>query len=108
MFSMEMMSKIRRKFFRYKLSMHQIVKHTGLSRNSIRKCSRAPEATQPAYLRRAAFNKLSPFHETLELALKVDSLRAKHNLRSSKVLSGQIMAEGCDGGYSQLTPFIRS
>jgi hypothetical protein len=80
----------------------------GLSRNTIRKWVRAPEATQPAYQRCATFNKLSPFHDTLEQALKADSFRAKHNRRSAKALFEQIKAEGYDGGYSQLTAFVRS
>jgi transposase len=84
--SMEMLGKIRRMYFRDKLSLHQIAKRTGLSRNTIRKWVRAPEATQPAYQRGATFNKLSPFHETLEQALKADSFRAKHNRRSAKAL----------------------
>lgn len=80
----------------------------GLSRNTIRKWVRAPEATQPAYQRCATFNKLSPFHETQEQALKADSFRAKHNRRSAKALFEQIKAERYDGGYSQLTAFIHS
>ena len=70
MISMEMMGKIRRMYFRDQLSLHKITKRTGLSRNTIRKRIRAPEATQPVYQRRALFNKLSPFHATLEQALK--------------------------------------
>jgi transposase len=96
---MEMLGKIRRMYFRDKLSLHQIAKRTGLSRNTIRKWGRAPEATQPAYQRCATFNKLSPFHDTLEQALKADSFRAKHNRRSAKALFEQIKAEGYDGGY---------
>jgi transcriptional regulator with XRE-family HTH domain len=42
-------------YFRDKLSLHQIAKRTGLSRNTIRKWVRAPEATQPAYQRCATF-----------------------------------------------------
>jgi DNA-binding transcriptional regulator LsrR (DeoR family) len=34
---MEMLGKIRRMYFRDKLSLHQIAKRTGLSRNTIRK-----------------------------------------------------------------------
>jgi len=105
---MEMLGKIRRIYFRDKLSLHQIAKRTGLSRNTIRKWVRAPEATQPAYQRCATFNKLSPFHETLEQALKADSFRPKHNRRSAKPLFEQIKAKGYDGGYSQLTAFVRS
>lgn len=108
MISMEMMGKIRRMYFRDKLSLHQIAKRTGLSRNTIRKWIRAPETKQPVYQRQAAFNKLSPFHEILEQALKADSLRAKHNRRTAKALFEQIRAEGYDGGYSQLTAFIRA
>jgi transposase len=105
---MEMLGKFRRMYFCDKLSLHQIAKRTGLSRNTIRKWVRAPEATQPAYQRCATFNKPSPFHEILELALKADSFRAKHNRRSAKALFEQIKAEGYDGGYSQLTAFIRA
>ncbi|SFQ21926.1 hypothetical protein SAMN05216190_14228 [Pseudomonas borbori] len=75
MISMEMMGKIRRMYFRDKLSLHEIAKRTGLARNTIRKWIRAPEVKQPVYLRRAIFNKLSAFHATLEQALKADSLR---------------------------------
>nr|AAA25865.1 ORF1 [Pseudomonas savastanoi] len=103
---MEMLGKIRRMYFRDKLSLHQIAKRTGLSRNTIRKWVRAPEANQPAYQRCASFNKLNPFHETLEQALKADSFRPKHNRRSAKALFEQIKAEGYDGGYSQLTAFV--
>lgn len=46
---------------RDKLSLHQIAKHNGLSRNSIRKWLSALDSTQPAYQRSATFNKLSPF-----------------------------------------------
>ncbi|HIE0070009.1 TPA: IS21 family transposase [Pseudomonas aeruginosa] len=104
---MEMMGKIRRMYFRDKLSLHEIAKRTGLSRNTIRKWVRAPESTQPVYQRRAVFNKLSPFHETLEQALRADAFRAKQNRRSAKALLALIRAQGYDGGYSQLTAFIR-
>jgi len=105
---MEMMGKIRRMYFRDQLSLHEITKRTGLSRNTIRKWIRAPEATQPVYQRCAVFNKLSPFHDTLEQALKADTLRPKSQRRTAKALLAQIRTEGYDGGYSQLTAFIRT
>lgn len=107
MISMEMMGKIRRMYFRDKLSLHEIAKRTGLSRNTIRKWVRASESKQPVYQRRAVFNKLSPFHEMLEQALRADALRAKQHRRSAKALLAMIRAEGYDGGYSQLTAFVR-
>ena len=43
MISVEMMGKIRRMYFRDKLSLHQIAKRTGLSRNTIRSGSEHPK-----------------------------------------------------------------
>lgn len=101
---MEMMGKIRRVYFRDELSLHEITKRTGLARNTIRKWIRAPEAKQPLYQRRAAFNKLSAFHSTLEQALKADSLRPKQQRRSAKALLAHIKAEGYDGSYTASSP----
>jgi len=106
--TMEMMGKIRRMYFRDKLSLHEITKRTGLSRNTIRKWVRAPqEAAPPKYRRREAPGKLAVFHATLEQALKVDAHRAKQNRRTAKALFAQIKTDGYEGGYSQLTAFIR-
>lgn len=77
MISMEIMGKIWRMYFRDKLSLYEIAKRTGLSRNTIRKWVRALETKQPVYQRREVFNKLSPFHKTLEQALGADAFRAK-------------------------------
>lgn len=52
---MEMMGKIRRMYFCDKLSLHKIIKCIDLSRNTIRKWIRAPQATQPVYQRHAIF-----------------------------------------------------
>lgn len=105
---MEMFGKIRRMYLRDKLSLHEITKRTGLSRNTIRKWLRnSGEASTPKYHRRKERGKLAAFHEMLEQALKADTLRAKQNRRTAKDLFVQIKAEGYVGGYSQLTAFIR-
>jgi len=106
--TMEMMGKIRRMYFRDKLSLHEIAKRTGLSRNTIRRWVRDPqEAAPPKYRRDKVPGKLSVFHAALEQALKVDAHRNKQNRRTAKALFAQIKAEGYVGGYSQLTAFIR-
>ena len=107
MITMEMIGKIRRMYVRDKLSLHEIAKRTGLSRNTIRKWVRPPETVVPIYLRSDIPKKLSDFHETLARALKADSLRPKHNRRTAKALFAEIKAEGYAGGYSQLTAFVR-
>ena len=43
---MEMLGKIRRMHLRDKLSLHEIAKRTGLSRNTLRRWLRAPQEVQ--------------------------------------------------------------
>jgi transposase len=106
---MEMLGKIRRMYFRDKLSLHEITKRTGLSRNTIRKWVREPEEAQPPkYYRGRGPSRLTRFHSVLEQALKADAHRAKQDRRTAKDLLAQIKAEGYVGGYSQLTAFIRA
>jgi transposase len=106
---MEMIGKVRRMYLRDKLSLHEISKRTGLSRNTIRKWLRSPkEVAQPAYRRGLVPCKLTAFHEALEQALKADSHRLKQNRRTAKDLFAQIKLAGYQGGYSRVTDFIRN
>ena len=105
---MEILGKIRRMHYRDKLSLHEITKRTGLSRNTIRTWLRKPEeSSPPKYQRNNVASKLSPFHATIQQALKADAHRSKQNRRTAKALFAQIKAEGYTGGYSQLTAYIR-
>ena len=107
---MEMLGKVRRMHLRDKLSLHEISKRTGLSRNTLRKWLRQPEeavVSPPSYRRGAVSTKLEPFHIRLELALKADALRIKQNRRTSKALFLHIKAEGYTGSYSRVTDFTR-
>jgi transposase len=106
--TMEMFGKIRRMHLRDKLSLHEITKRTGLSRNTIRRWLRSEEkAAPPTYRRTDGPGKLTPFHEALEQALKADSHRIKQNRRTAKDLFTQIKVDGYVGGYSRVTDFIR-
>ena len=108
MITMEMIGKIRRMYVRDKLSLHEITKRTGLSRNTIRRWIRAfQEASPPRYRRSEIPSKLTVFHAALEQALKADSHRTKQNRRTAKALFAQIKLDGYAGGYSQLTAFVR-
>ena len=108
MITMEILGKIRRMHMRDKLSLHEITKRTGLSRNTIRRWLRTPEETAPpSYRRDAGPGKLTAFHEALEQALKADAHRAKQNRRTAKALFAQIKADGYAGGYTRVTDFIR-
>lgn len=108
MITMEMLGRIRRMYLRDKLSLHEITKRTGLSRNTIRSWLRkAKEAAPPKYVRIKEPGKLTPFHSELEQSLKADAHRLKQNRRTAKALYAQIRAAGYTGGYSQITAFIR-
>jgi transposase len=106
---MDMLGKIRRMFLRDKLSLHEISRRTGLSRNTIRTWLRKPEGelSVPSYRRGLGPLKLSPYHAELEQALKADAHRLKQDRRTAKALFTQIKGQGYDGGYSGVTDFIR-
>ena len=108
MITMEMLGKVRRMYLRDKLSLHEITKRTGLSRNTIRGWLRKPEdPARPTYCRTLSPGKLTAFHQALELALKADAHRIKQNRRTAKALFAQIKVEGYSGGYTRVTDFIR-
>lgn len=108
MITMEILGRIRRMHLRDKLSLHEIAKRTGLSRNTIRKWLRAPKEKAPAYARQKKASKLSAYHAALEQALKADAHRPKQDRRTATALLAHIREQGYDGGYSQLTAFIRA
>lgn len=105
---MEMLGKIRRMYLRDKMSLHEIAKRTGLSRNTVRKWLRNTEVVAPPTYRRSKRPcKLTAFHEVLEHALKIDAHRTKQNRRTAKDLFAQVKLDGYEGGYSRVTDFIR-
>ena len=105
---MAMIGKVLRMHHREKKSVREIVRATSLSRNTVRKYLRTPVAEPPRYRRKAAMTKLSPFVETVRMALLADARRARKERRTAKALHHQIAQAGYKGGYTQLTDFIRA
>jgi transposase len=106
---MEMLGRIRRMHLRDKVSLHEIAKRTGLSRNTVRGWLRTLQQVQvPTYNRTAGFSKLNGFVAELEQALKADALRAKRDRRTARALFVQIKASGYTGGYTRVTDYIRA
>ena len=109
MINMEMLGKIRRMHLRDKVSLHEIAKRTGLSRNTVRSWLREPgDVQEPVYSRAPVFSKLSGFAAELERSLAADAQRAKQNRRTARALFVQIKLSGYEGGYSRVTDFIRA
>jgi transposase len=105
---MFMVGKIRRMHFRDSMSVREIVRRTGLSRNTVRTWLRAPKGKEPRYRRTAQAGKLTPFQAVLVQALKADALRPRKERRTGLALYREIQAAGYTGGYSRVTDFIRA
>ena len=105
---MEMFGKIRRMYWRDKLSLHEIARRTGLSRNTLRRWLREEKVGVPKYRRNEVVSKVSAYHDVLKQALKADSHRNKQNRRTGKDLFKLIQQAGYDGSYSQVLRYLRT
>jgi len=101
-------AKIRRMYFRDKLSINEIARRTSLSRNTVKKWLRTPSGSEPAYQRRSVPTKLTPYEDQLKQALITDSYRPKRDRRTALKLLDELQKAGYDGGYTQLTDYIRA
>ena len=70
---MDMIGKVRRMKMRDGVSISEISRKTGLSRNTVKKWLKAPAAMEPRYERAQKMGKLSAFEATLVAALKTDA-----------------------------------
>ena len=104
---MAMMGKIRRMYFRDKLSVSEIARRTSLARNTIKKWLRAPRGMEPRYRRVAKPGKLTPFQAQLIQALEADAHRPKRERRTALALKAQIAEQGYRGGYTRVADFVR-
>jgi transposase len=104
---MAMIGKIRRMFFRDKLSLNEIARRTSLARNTIKKWLRAPKGTEPKYRRSSRPCKLTAFEAELIQALEADAQRPKRDRRTARALTAQIRQHGYTGGYTRVSDFIR-
>ncbi len=91
---MAMMGKIRRMYFRDKLSVSEIARRTSLARNTIKKWLRAPRGVEPRYRRGAKPGKLTPFQAQLIQALEADAHRPKRERRTALVLKARLAEQG--------------
>ena len=105
---MAMIGKVRRLHYRQQKSVREIARLTSLSRNTIRKWLKAPVVEEPKYRRSARPGKLTPFHDVLIQALKVDAHRPKAARRTARALYTEIKAAGYTGGYTRVTDFVRA
>lgn len=104
---MSMLAKIRRLHHRDGLSIREVAKRTGLSRNTVRQWLRDEGTTEPKYTRGVRVSVLDPWVEQLERALKADAQRPVRDRRTTKILFEQIQALGYAGSYDRVTNWRR-
>ena len=103
---MALLSVIRRWHFRDHLSIREIARRTGLSRNTIRKYLRAG-TVEPRFKVPDRPSKLDPFAERLSAWLRREMGRTRKQKRTMKQLHADLVSLGYDGSYNRVAAFAR-
>jgi len=102
------LAKIRRLYFRDKLSIKEICRQTGLSRNTVRTWLRESETVEPRYAARRVATKLDEYADTVRTWLKADAGRNKRERRTKRQMWLDLRALGYGGSYGRLCAFARA
>jgi transposase len=102
-----MLAKIRRLHLREKMSIREVSRRTGLSRNTVRQWLRRDGVTEPKYPKRQEKSVLDPWVEHLDAALRADAHRSVRERRTAKALFEQIRALGYRGSYPRVVVWVR-
>ena len=103
---MALLSVIRRWALRDQLSIREIARRTGLSRNTIRKYLRSG-TVQPAFKVPERPSKLDPFADKLLAWLKTEAGKSRKKRRTLKQLHADLVALGYAGSYGRVAAFAR-
>jgi transposase len=101
------LSVIRRWALREQLSIREIARRTGLSRNTIKKYLRAG-AVEPRYSKRVSPSKLDPYADKLLGWLKSEAGKSRKQRRTVKQMHAELVALGFDGSYNRVAAFARA
>src|ERR1700761_7598861 len=103
---MELLSVIRRWHHRDRISIREIERRTGLSRNTIRKYLRS-DAVEVKFKVPERPSRLDPFAEKLSEWLRVEAGKGRKVRRTARRLHADLVALGYDGSYARVTAFVR-
>ena len=101
------LSVIRRWALREQLSIREIARRTGLSRNTIRKYLRG-DTKAPQYKPRASSSVLDPFAEKLAGWLKTETSKSRKQRRTLKQMHADLVVLGYAGSYNRVAAFARA
>ena len=103
---MALLSVIRRWHFREHLSIREICRRSGLSRNTIRKYLRL-NGVEPKFNVPERSSKLDPFADRLSAWLKTESKKGRKQKRTMKQLHADLVSLGYEGSYNRVAAFAR-
>ncbi len=103
---MELLSVIRRWAFRDKLSIREISRRTGLSRNTVRKHLRS-DSVEPKFRLPDRPSGLAPYADKLSHMLRQEAGKSRKQKRTIKQLHADLRALGYDGSYNRVAAFAR-
>jgi len=104
---MALLSVIRRWALRDQLSIREIARRTGLSRNTIRKYLRSG-AVEPKFKVPDRPSKLDAFADQLARWLKTEASKPRKQKRKLKQLHVDLVALGYEGSYGRVAAFVRA
>jgi len=104
---MVFLSVIRRWALRDQLSIREIARRTGLSRNTIRKYLRSG-TVEPQFRVPERPSKLDPFADKLSAWLKTEAGKSRKQRRTLKQLHADLVALGYEGSYGRVAAFART
>ena len=104
---MALLSVIRRWALRDQLSIREIARRTGLSRNTIRKYLRSG-AVEPKFKVPDRPSKLDAFADQLARWLKTEASKPRKQKRKLKQLHADLVAFGYEGSYGRVAAFARA
>src|SRR3546814_12558917 len=104
---MALLSVIRRWHYRDHLSIREIVRRTGLSRNTIRNYLRS-DPIEPQFTVPARPSTLDPFVERLSAWLKRETASSRKHKRTVQQLHADLVSLGYDGVYGGVAAVARA
>ncbi|SON58418.1 Transposase (plasmid) [Hartmannibacter diazotrophicus] len=104
---MGLLNLIRRMYLRENLSIREIARRTGLSRNTIAK-HLAAGTIEPKFATPDRPGKLDPFAERLAGWLKTEAARPRKQRRTLKQMHADLVVLGFTGSYNRVAAFARS
>ena len=106
MIDVALVSVIRRWHFREHISLRQIAKRTGLSRNTIRRFLRS-NIVEPAHPQRTTPSKLDDFAAPFVEGLNAQTHAPRKQRKTLKHLHAELCAQGFTGSYDRVAAFAR-